>query len=98
MQIIPSCSHTGTPLQFHSSTTSGSASLTKLWSRLSISPRSLILASVSCEGDWLSCDRLFFCPVFLFGPEFLIGGHRHRAGSTPSCGELSKYLKIVRRP
>jgi hypothetical protein len=49
--IIPSCSHVGTPLHFHSSTMSGSASLTKLRSRLSISPRqsssSSILSSIS---------------------------------------------------
>src|SRR5215510_3101592 len=67
VQIIPSCDHTGTPLHFHSSTTSGSASLTKLRSRLSILPRqsssSLILASISSEGDLLFCDPLFFMSV-----------------------------------
>src|SRR5262245_23591786 len=51
VQINPSCDHTGTPLHFHSSTTSGSASLTKARSLLSILPRqspsSLILASIS---------------------------------------------------
>src|SRR6266699_5375920 len=51
VQINPSCDHTGTPLHFHSSTTSGSASFTKVRSRLSILPRqspsSLILASIS---------------------------------------------------
>src|SRR3954469_25263055 len=55
VQIIPSCDHTGTPLHFHSSTTSGSASFTRARSRLSISPRqspsSLIFASMSFEGD-----------------------------------------------
>src|SRR4051812_37493904 len=55
VQINPSCDHTGTPLHFHCSTTSGSASLTRVRSRLSISPRqspsSLIRASISREGD-----------------------------------------------
>src|SRR5262249_15577074 len=51
VQINPSCDHTGTPLHFHSSTPSGSASLTKARIRLPILPRqspsSLILASIS---------------------------------------------------
>src|SRR5215831_11729788 len=55
--MIPSCDHTGTPLHFHSSTTSGSASLTRARSRPSVVPRqspsSLILASIRREGDWL---------------------------------------------
>src|SRR5215471_9972341 len=67
VQINPSCDHTGTPLHFHSSTTSESASSTKVRSRLSILPRqspsSLILASISCEGDLFFCDPLFFTPV-----------------------------------
>src|SRR4051794_17282087 len=67
--MIPSCSHTGTPRHFHSSTTSGSASFTKVRSRLSISPRqsgsSLILASISWDGDSLFCDPLFVMPVSL---------------------------------
>src|ERR1044071_8800728 len=69
VQISPSCDHTGTPLHFHSSTTSGSASLTKGRSRLSTLPRqspsSLILASISREGDLLFCDPPFFMPVSL---------------------------------
>src|SRR5271165_1618054 len=54
VQIIPACDHTGTPLHFHSSTTSGSACLTRVRTRASVSPRqslsSLILASISREG------------------------------------------------
>src|SRR5204863_2621611 len=72
VQISPSCDHTGTPLHFHSSTTSGSASLTKERSRPSISPRqspsSSILASISREGDSLFCDPLLFMPVSLPWP------------------------------
>src|SRR5215471_21161414 len=67
VQISPSCDHTGTARHFHSSTTSGSASLTKVRSRLSMLPRqspsSLILASISREGDLLFCGPLFFTPV-----------------------------------
>src|SRR5246127_4771934 len=55
VQISPSCDHTGTPLHFHSSTTSGSACLMSARTRASVLPRqsssSLILASISREGD-----------------------------------------------
>jgi hypothetical protein len=51
VQIIPAWYHTGTPLHFHSSTTSGSACLTRARTRASVSPRqspsSSILASIS---------------------------------------------------
>src|ERR1700704_1261399 len=68
VQIIPSCSHTGTPLHFHSSTTSGSACLIRLRTRASVSPRqspsSLILASISREGE--SPAFTSFEPLLLF--------------------------------
>src|ERR1700721_2596648 len=55
VQRIPPCDHTGTPLHFHSSTTSGSACLMRARTWASVSPRqsfnSLILASISREGD-----------------------------------------------
>src|SRR5207244_1323482 len=55
VQMIPASDHTGTPLHFHSSTTSGSACLMRRRTRASISPRqspsSLILASISREGE-----------------------------------------------
>src|SRR6266581_4607122 len=55
VQMIPACDHTGTPLHFHSSTTSGSACLMRIRTRASVSPRqslsSLILASISREGE-----------------------------------------------
>src|SRR3984885_15144016 len=54
VQINPSSYHVGTPRHFQSSTTSGSACLIKVRSRLSVAPRqspsSLILASISLEG------------------------------------------------
>src|SRR5262249_11098426 len=55
VQIIPSWYHTGTPRHFHSSTTSASACLMTFRIRASVSPRqslsSLILSSISCEGE-----------------------------------------------
>src|ERR1700737_2483865 len=104
--MMPSCDHTGTPLHFHSSTTSGSASLTKVRSRLSILPRqspsSLILASISLEGDLLFCGPLSFMPVLLLSPDALInGGHRHRADSIWSCGYATSYFgsyRLYERP
>src|SRR6266508_4399722 len=62
VQMIPACSHTGTPniafdgfLHFTSSTTPGSACLMRLRTRASVSPRqslsSLILASINSEGE-----------------------------------------------
>src|SRR5882762_8534493 len=69
VQMIPSCSHTGTPRHFHSSTTSGSASFTRARSRRSISPRqspsSSILASISWDGDLVFCDALLLMPITL---------------------------------
>src|SRR5258706_3635997 len=51
VQIIPACDHTGTPLHFHSSSTSGQACWMRIRTRASISPRQslscLILASIS---------------------------------------------------
>src|SRR5438132_263503 len=64
VQISPLCDQTGVPLHFHSSATSGSASLIRARSRESISPlqspRSSILTSISSDGDSALFDRLFF--------------------------------------
>src|SRR4051812_38262657 len=55
VQISPSCDQTGTPRHFHSSTTSESACLMRARTRESVlplqSPSSLILASISRDGD-----------------------------------------------
>src|SRR3954469_15501707 len=81
VQMIPSCSHTGTPRHFHSSTTSGSAALTAApagwapWpaarSRRSVSPRqspsSSIRASMSSDGDLPSWSIAASCHVALVG-------------------------------
>ena len=63
VQMIPSCDHTGVPIHFHSSTTSGSASLMSLRILLKISPRQspgwAILLSISSDADCLDRARLF---------------------------------------
>src|SRR3979490_2878471 len=64
VQISPSCDQTGTPLHFHSSTTSGSACLMRARTRENVLPlqssSSLILASISPEGGSPLVVRLFF--------------------------------------
>src|SRR3954451_23797956 len=68
VQMIPSWYHVGTPRHFHSSTTSGSAFLTKVRNRLSVSPRqspsSLIRSSINFDGDFVFSESLLamtFC-------------------------------------
>src|ERR1700741_34670 len=69
VQMMPACSHTGTPLHFHASTTSGSASLMRLRTRASVSPRqspsSLIRASIRRDGESPPCSSLAL-PLLLF--------------------------------
>src|SRR3990170_2233047 len=54
--MMPSCDQIGVPIHFHSSTTSGSASLMSLRILLRVSPRqspsSAILFEMSSDGDW----------------------------------------------
>src|SRR5262249_20786399 len=77
VQMMPACDHTGTPLHFHSSRTSGSGCLMSIRTRASTSPRqspsSLILASISAEGEapfaFLEPLSLFFV-VAMFRPAF----------------------------
>src|SRR5688572_8990156 len=67
--MMPACDHTGTPRHFHSSTTSGSASLMSARTRASIAPRqspsSLMRASIRREGE--SSPFPAFKPLLLFG-------------------------------
>src|SRR5882672_4080701 len=62
--MMPSCDQIGVPIHFHSSTTSGSASLMSLRIRLRVSPRqsasSAILFEMSFEAGWLWLARDFF--------------------------------------
>src|SRR5262249_59286815 len=56
VQMMPSCDQTGVPIHFHSSTTSGSASLMSLRILPRVSPRqppsSAILFDISPDADW----------------------------------------------
>src|SRR4051812_31221203 len=72
--MMPASSHTGTPRHFHSSTTSGTACLISARIRASVlplqSPSSLILASISREGDSPLAVALLVVALFfiLFAP------------------------------
>src|SRR4051812_27820690 len=85
--MIPSCDHTGTPRHFHSSTTSGSACLISARIRDSIlplqSPSSLILSSISLEGDSSVAVALFFALFFAV----VVG--RLVANAEPPCFQQS---------
>src|SRR4051812_46579361 len=88
--MIPACDHTGTPLHFHSSTTSGSACLTSVRIRASVSPRqslsSWILASISREGE--TPPVAFFEPLFVLF--MVVAAFSIRAGS-----ELAARVPVV---
>src|SRR5467141_2101691 len=62
--MMPSCDQTGVPIHFHSSTTSGSASLISLRILLRVSPRQspspAILFEMSSDADWPSLAPDFF--------------------------------------
>src|SRR5206468_967831 len=74
--MMPWCDQTGVPIHFHSSTTSGSASLMSLRILLRVSPRqspsSAILFEMSSDADWpwLAPDFFILAPYVKF----------HRAG------------------
>src|SRR5262245_42961792 len=96
--MIPSCDHTGVPIHFHSSTTSGSASLMSLRILLKVCPRqspsSAILLSISSDADWPSVVPGFF--MFSDVPRLRSKSHQrqngesvdhvHRAAQRPGVG------------
>src|SRR3954470_25030629 len=61
--MMPACSHTGTPIHFHSSTTSGTADLMRPRIFASVSPRqspsTLMRASMSFDGDSVPAGGFF---------------------------------------
>src|SRR5207247_9013578 len=69
--MMPSCDQSGVPIHFHSSTTSGSASLMSLGILLRVSPRqspsSAILFEMRCDADWpwLAPDFFMFSSLKL---------------------------------
>src|SRR5260221_7384653 len=109
--MMPECSHTGTPRHFHASTTSASACLMRLRTRASVSPRqspsSLILASISREGEVLSfafVAALLLCFMAVVGFFFYLflarrewGGfatNSARRGRTPSPGRRREKRSV----
>src|SRR4249920_3661983 len=96
VQMMPACSHTGTPLHFHSSTTSGSACLMRVRIRESVSPRqslsSLILASINSDGDPGFCGALFFTTPLSYHIDF-----RGRELWSISPGELTDRAPLIGR-
>src|SRR5258706_6485980 len=80
VQMMPSCDQTGVPIHFHSSTTSGSASLMSLRILPRVFPRqspsSTILFEISSDADWpwLAPDFFMFSSY-----EFQIYFHFPRA-------------------
>src|ERR1700694_1569177 len=99
VQMIPSRDQTGTPLHFHSSTTSGSACLMSARTWASVLPlqssSSLILASISREGDSPLVVALFFIVLFfiLFAPHSAVflscEGTNHQSSAPASMRPAS---------
>src|SRR5438874_9409199 len=90
--MIPSCDHTGVPLHFHSSTTSGSASLMSLRILLKVSPRqspsSAILSSIRSDADWPSLESdsfMFSSRNFQHALERIGPGSRNRVDSNSAA-------------
>src|SRR5881296_1556666 len=83
--MMPSCDQIGVPIHFHSSTTSGSASLMSSRVLLRVFPRqspsSAILFEMSSDADWPWLAPDFFMLQNLRRPLFRLGrsggGHVH---------------------
>src|SRR5215471_2909624 len=96
--MIPACDQTGTPLHFHSSTTSGSACLMRARTRASISPRqsprSLIRASINREGEVSD-----FFPFVVFLIFFMVVRyHPRRRPLLCICNELWRNQDTLADP
>src|SRR5947207_3665029 len=83
VQMMPSCDQTGVPIHFHSSSTSGSASLMSLRILPRVFPRqspsSAILSEMSSDADrpWLASD--------IFMRSSLLGGIAPDQPENPTC-------------
>src|SRR5512143_1830484 len=94
--MMPSCDHTGLP-HFHSSTTSGSASLISLRILLRVSPRqspsSAILFEMSSDADWpwLAPDPSMFRSYM-----YTHGGQGTPRRPMPLCQVFLKPLQRLR--
>src|SRR6266446_10925315 len=104
--MMPSCDQIGVPIHFHSSTTSGSASLMSLRILPRVSPRqspsSTILFEMSSEADWpwLAPDFFMFSS-WKFQINFIIhqdSGSERAFGVLQSAAQLPefKFLAVLR--
>src|SRR5262249_19636 len=95
---MPSCDQTGF-IHFHSSTTSGSASLMSLRILLKVparrSPSSAILFEMSSEADWLALDFFMFSS-WLF--RFVSSARRRGLHAAPEEVRESPEQARGRRP
>src|SRR5258708_39199195 len=95
--MMPSCDQIGVPIHFHSSTTSGSASLMSLRILLRVSPRqspsSAILFEMSSDADspWLAPD------FFMFSQILPLDGNENRSRSEDSGVRYPCELQLVTR-
>src|SRR5437870_12496466 len=89
--MMPSCDQIGVPIHFHSSTTSGSASLMSLRIVLRVFPRqspsSAILFEMSSDADWPWLASDFFMFLILEVPDVL-------GTKSPSFGEGAPFRRV----
>src|SRR3982074_386185 len=88
--MMPSCDQVGVPIHFHSSTTSGSASLMSLRILLRVSPRqspsSAILFEIRSDADWPWLPPDFFMFSSLEVPDiFHLQDSGQAAPLAPDC-------------
>src|SRR5881396_637159 len=109
--MMPSCDQIGVPIHFHSSTTSGSASLMSLRILLRVCPRqspsSAILFEMSSDADWpwLAPDFFMFSSSkFQSSTYFHLYAHSFKRGnvgasmaSAPRIFQMPRFLRIRRR-
>src|SRR5215510_7474926 len=92
VQMIPSCAYTGVPIHFHSSTTSGSASLMSLRILLKVFPRqspsSAMRFEMSSDADWLWLAPDFFKPALACDRRVHPEGLRSPKGDVRVKGKL----------
>src|SRR5882672_5566840 len=95
---MPSCDHTGVPIHFHSSTTSGSAALMSLRIRPRVSPRqspsSAIRFEMSSDAEWPSAASDFF----MFSSYTIRISEFDVASRLPDAGPVANRCPNLDRP
>src|SRR5437763_1194615 len=98
--MMPACDQIGVPIHFHSSTTSGSASLISLRILLRVSPRqspsSAILSEMSSDADWpwLAPDFFMFSPQNRGVARFYKAAELHRL-ATDDAADGSSAEQVI---